>query len=319
MFSRRTLDVGVAVVFEPSWGFFLGYNPRWHGYTFPMRKRRMTDVDLGHTALEALREATDLPLRGATYRPLVALEIEGESHGTGKRTRYRYHAFEIDPPVLLSAEIAPHGFGCRRGFLKPDQIAPPALDGSTHSAAASTESGAVVMAPLGADLVTWSTRRLVEELVGNQRVALAVICRRGAEGPEFLMSRNASYGGYFPIAGRCRTEAQPGYEVREAIRADIGYPRRPHVGGPLVREERHFSPRFQCERHFVHTLFPVTFPGVDLHDQNSELNYWLERSGLLWRWVAVDELENPAANDLSPTIANIRDGLRQIARQIGCE
>ncbi len=315
MFSYRTLDVAVAVVFEPDWGFFLGYNTHWHGYTFPMRKRRMTDVDLAHGALEALREATDLPLRGATVQQLVALDIEGESQRTGRPTRYRYHVFQVDPPVVLSAEVVPHGFACQRGFLMPQHIAPAAPDSPPQPAAGSRNARSTTPAPLGADLVTWSTRRIVEELIGNQRVAVAVVWRRGVEGPEFLMNRNANYGGYFPIAARCRTDASPRFEVRQAIPADTSYRPSVEVGEAVVVEDRHFSPRFQCERHFVYNLFPVTFRRVDLSQSGNALDDCLERSGLLWRWVPDNELDDPEPNDLSPTIPTIRDALRQIARQ----
>ena len=51
---------------------------------------------------------------------------------------------------------------------------------------------------------------------------------------------------------------------------------------------------------------------------SAALEHCLERSGLLWRWVRDAELDDPAANDLSSTIAKIRDALRQIARQSGC-
>jgi hypothetical protein len=313
MFSRRTLAVGVAVVFEPDRGFFLSYNRHWHGYAFPMRKFRMTDVDLTQSALEALRDETDLPLRGATIHPLVSLEIEGESQRTRQPTLYRYHAFQADPPVALSDEVAPLGFACQRVFLKPHDIAlPTPVSPSAQTAAGAGKAAGMVPTP-GADPGTWSTRRIVEALIGNQRVAVAVICRPGVAGPEFLMNRNANYGGYFPIASRCRTDGSPGFEVREAIRADTGYRPWVSVGEPAVVEDRHFSHRFQCERHFAYSLFPVTFRGVDLSSAGNELDDCQERSGLLWRWVAADELENPGANDLSPTISTIRDALRQMA------
>jgi hypothetical protein len=319
MRNRRLLDVAVAVVFEPDRGFFLTYNPSWHGYSFPMRRRRLTDADLGHGALEALRDATDLPLRGAVVRPLVYLEVDGESQRTGEPTRYRYHVFHVDPPGLLSAEVGPDGFARQRGFLKPHEIVPPTSNSaSPHPAAGAGKTSSATPAPPAPNLVTRSTRRIVEELIGNQQVAVAVICRRGVGGPEFLMNRNAGYGGYFPIASRCRTEGLPDFEVRQAVLADLGYRWQVQVGEPVGVEERHFSPRFQCERHFVHSLFPVTLPGVDLAPSSKELDHWLDRSGLFWHWVAAAELDAPGANGLSPTIAKIRDGLRQVARQSGC-
>ena len=175
----------------------------------------------------------------------------------------------------------------------------------------------MALASPGADLVTWTTRRIVEELIGNQRVGVAAICRPGVKDrPEYLMNRNANYGGYFPIASRCRVDASPRFEVREAVRGDINYRPRVAVGEqPEPVEDRHYSSRFQCERRFVYSLFPVTFPGMDLGQSDSDLENYLERSGLIWRWVPDEELDDPVANDLSPTIAKIRDALRQIAKK----
>jgi hypothetical protein len=319
MFSRRTLTVAVAVVFEPELGFFLSYNPHWGGYALPMRKRRMTDVDLPHSALEALRDATDLPLRGARVEPLTYLEVKGASQRTGKETVYRYHVFQVDPPVVLSAEVAPLGFACQRGFVKPSLISPCATDHPDDPMAIRAGTASVLNpATGGADLVTWSTRRIIDELTGNQRVAVAVICRRGANGIEYLMNRNANYGGYFPIAARCRTEGKPRYEVREAVKADTGYRPLVDVGThPVEVEDRHFSPRFQCERRFVFSLLPVTFHDLDLGKPDNELEVCLDRSGLLWDWVTDDKLDDPGANGLSPTITTIRDAMRLIAARHG--
>jgi hypothetical protein len=106
MFDRRQIDVSVAVVFEPEWGFFLSYNRHWHGYAFPMRKRRFTDPDQASGALAALRDATELPLRGAIVTPLVSVEVQGESQRTGKPTLYRYHAFDVQPSRICRLRLS---------------------------------------------------------------------------------------------------------------------------------------------------------------------------------------------------------------------
>jgi hypothetical protein len=62
----------------------------------------------------------------------------------------------------------------------------------------------------------------------------------------------------------------------------------------------------------------VTLPGVDLGQRGNQLEQCLERSGLLWRWVGADELDDPTANDLSPTVPEIGPALRRIAGQSGC-
>jgi hypothetical protein len=308
-FSRRIIDVAVAVVYEPDLGFFLHYKPRWHGYSLPMRNQLQTDVNWDHTALEALRAATklQLPWESALVEKLLHLEIEGVSQGIGKTTLYRYHVFQVKLRGLSLAELVPQGFACRCGFLKPEQMVPVAANFPSTAITADIRKTTSTLA----DLVTWSTREIVDELIGNQQVAVAVICRPGVnKKAEYLMMPNHNYGGDFLSASRCRSELAPLAQVREAIQKDTGYLPRVVVDGvPIVVEDRHHSSRFDCERRFVYHLFPVKIPEEDLADFEKVMRQ-LDRK---WRWVSAQELDDPTANDLSPTIAVIRDALQQIA------
>lgn len=294
----RTLDIAVAVVYEPSHGFLLSFNARWKGYSFPMRQRRATDADLASGALLALREAVSHPLPRAQATPLVFVETEGTSQGTGEETIYRYHAFDIDPVADLYREAAPHGFGCRNGFL-PLKAITPVIPGTSPE-----------LATLPADLVTWSTRRIVEELLGNQEVGVAVIRRQTPGGMEYLMRRYPGYGGYFFIAARRRQEANVKFEVRQAIQTDLGYLSRVTLGDPVLVTEIQPSPRFESERRFVFHLFDVSLPGVDLLADDSALTQAIEKSGRMWRWVHESEMDSPLDHGLSPTVEALRQGVR---------
>jgi hypothetical protein len=278
MFWQRMQAVIVAVVYEPERGFFVSFNEKWQGYGFPMRKRRPTDYDEAFTAREALREAVGLRLPRAEARPLEYVAYRGASGRTGRETLYLYQAYEVDPNERLPAG----GLGSRHGFLSCEDL-------------------------VTADLVTWSTKVIVKELMENQEVALAVICRRGAGGREFLMVRSARYGGYFFPASRLKTDSRPTWEAVEAVRRETGYFAPMKCGTPRAVEDVHVSPRFGCPRRYVFHIVPVLLPAVDLSAAPNRLEEGLGRTEALWRWVGEAELADPAGNDLSPTVVAVVD------------
>jgi hypothetical protein len=289
MFWQRKQPVVVAVVFDPDRGFLLSYNEKWGGYAFPMRKRRPTDYDDAFTAREALREALGLRLPRAEARPLEYVEYRGTSWRTGRDTLYRYQAFEVDPHEPLPAG----GFGCSYGFLNPEPL-------------------------MTADMVTWSSKAIVKELMENQEVAVAVICRPGAAGREFLMVRSASYRGYFPPAARLKKDEPPIAAAVEAVREDTGYRRRIRPGPAEVVRDVHPSPRFDGRpRGFAFHVLPVVVPSVDLSVTPNELEERLRMTGVLWRWVEEAELADPARNGLSPTISVLREALLRACERAG--
>jgi hypothetical protein len=286
MFWQRTQPVIVAVVYEPERGFFVSFNRRWGGYALPMRKRRPTDYDEAFTARQALRDAVGLRLPRAEARPLEFVEHRGTSGRTGHAALYRYQAFEVDPNEPLPAG----GLGYQHGFLRCEDL-------------------------LAADLVTWSTKVIVQELVENQEVAAAVIARRGPGGREFLMVRYASYHGYFFPAARFKTASRPGWAGVDAVRRDTGYSGPLTCGAAVTVEDLHLSPRFDRTRRFLFHLVPVRLPAVHLAASPNALEEALVRTGLLWRWVGEEELDDPGANDLSPTAAVVREAARQAGAQ----
>jgi hypothetical protein len=286
MFRQRRQPVIVAVVFDPDRGFFVSFNEKWQGYTFPMRKRRPTDYEEAFTAREALREAVNLRLSRAEAKPLEYVEHRGVSGRTGREVVYQYQAFEIDPNESLPSG----GLGSRHGFLGREEL-------------------------LEADMVTWSTRLILRELLENQQVAAAVICRRGDSGREFLMVRSASYRGYFFPAARLKTASEPRWVAVEAVRQDTGFPRMT-PGDAVVARDVHDSPRFGCERTFVFHMVPVRPAGVDLSAAPHAFEECLRRTGVPWRWVGEDELADPARNGLSPTVAAVHEAAARAADQV---
>jgi hypothetical protein len=277
-------SVVVALVFDPERGFFLGFNEKWRGYTLPMTRLRSTDVDAATAALRAIRDAVEQPLRSATARPLEYVVHEGRSGRTGRSALYRYQVFEVDPNEALPDE----GFGGRQGFLLYEQL-------------------------LAAELVTWSTRFMLRDLMENQQVAVAVISRRGPAEREFLLVRTPRYDGYFFPASRFRTDTRPTWEAIEAVRGDTGYQAPIRPGPAVVVEDIHFSPRYGRERRFVFHVVSISLPAVQLEKSPNTLEERLQQTEAVWRWVAESELADPAANDLSATVAPLLPAVRQVA------
>ncbi len=282
MWGPRRQHVIVAVVFDPQRGFFVSFNEKWRGYAFPMHKRRDWEAD-SLTALSALREAVQLPLPDATAQALGYLEYRRRSSNTGQDTWYYYHAFEVNPGVPLPGG----GFAERHGFLSCDLLL------------------------AGGLVVTWSTRAIVYELMDNQVVSVAVVCRPGRAGREYLMVQNNRHDGYFFPASRRKTDAPAAVEAEEALRGDTGYTGMVSVGQVLSTEERHFSPRFGRERRFVFHLVPITLP--DPSRALAALERSMRRNGARWRWVSEMELADPAAHHLSPTLTVLRPLLASLA------
>lgn len=287
-FNRvRTVDVAVAVYFAgPEVGFLLAFNPKWKGYAFPSRRIRDTDASPAFAALEAFRDAVGLPQRGATAEPLFYSEVKRESQRTGQLTNYRYHVFQIQPSGGAALDV-PTGAACRLLYLPVGGFAT-------------------------ADLVTWTARHVIGELVENQNVAVAVVVREGRAGREYLMVQPRHYGGAFPVASRIRADVSARFQAREGFRTDTGYQPATVAGEPVVVTDRHHSPRFGCDRQFVYHLVRLELPGVDLHDPNGPLAEAMRARECLGRWVPDADLDDPAANGLSETIGPIRGALRGI-------
>jgi hypothetical protein len=289
LFQNRSVEVSVGVYFDPDHGFLLGFNPKWRGYSFAMKKFQDTDANHEFVALNAFREMVRQDLYKATTKPLFDFKVQNRrSQRTGQATDYRYIGFEIDPNERL--QILPQNLGAARRliYLPVDQFDP-------------------------ADLLTWTTREIRDVLL-NQHVSVAVIMRRtSATETEFLMVRYPSYRGYFPIASRVRNSASAALVAREAIINDTGYRIRVNLGDSLVVRDRHHSPRYNCERNFHFELFEVGFQG-DLQKAHDELEASLDKIGLLWKWIPQSALDSETF-DLSDTVPAIREALKTIAKR----
>jgi hypothetical protein len=191
-------------------------------------------------------------------------------------------------------DLPVHGLACRRGFLKPEGFRT-------------------------ADLLTWNTQAVVSELLDNQEVALAIVCRRGETGPEFLMIRSPNYRGYFPPASRIRTDVSPRFEAQQALQRDTGYRARIAAGEILTASDTHHSHRYDCTRTFNFHLVQLALGDrVNLSHFDNDFEQRLIQSGVLYRWVPAGELAQPGAYGLSPTVAALAPQLLALAGRAGC-
>lgn len=276
--------VVATVVYQPERkGFFLVYNPRWHGYSLPTRPlppaiapgdpmfRKVCEAE----ALQAFQEDSgSVPGDGAQAVWMDHVEIERPSGRTGRLTTYAYDIVAVDPCTPLpSGEF---GSGC--GLLSYQEI-------------------------LESAVVTWSTREILRKLLEDQHVGLGVVCRHGNTGREFLMIKNR-YGEYFFLAARLRRHSTAAAAVVVELRGKYKF------GGHVDLVEReevvvvqqttaHLGPR----KYLFH-LVVMRFGQLDLY----MLEETLVRAGASFRWVPEAELRTLPA-DLSNTVAGVRDAV----------
>ena len=154
--------VSVAVIYDPGQGFLLWNNPRWGGYSFPMKH-----VDPGDAPARAvLRALDDVPLTipNPSAVPLEYIGWAGWSPTAREQTYYDYHVFEVDPGVPASSIV-----------LHPD----------TRFLAYDSLKAAIN--------VTDSTKFIAESLVERQDVAIAVVSRSDASAKEYLLVYKSNY------------------------------------------------------------------------------------------------------------------------------
>jgi ryanodine receptor 2 len=288
----RHKTVAVAVIYDKEHGFLLWNNKRWGGYAFPMRHLEPGD-DPAQAALTALSDP-DFPLSlpNATASPIECSGAFGFSEGAKQDTYYDYHVIEIRParpldPATLDPELR---------FFRYEN-----LQAATN--------------------VTWSTRVIATSLVEAQEVVVAVICRRGPSGVEFLLVHNRSYGYFFPAIRR-KTHSPLEDMAVQAVRFDTSY------GGPLAAKfcrevaNIHPSTRFGArERRYRFYLCCVMLeeanpaePGNALAKALDDLQAAKKNAGQqfgergYWGWFTLDELHrHPGLSsdvaDLLPAVA----------------
>jgi hypothetical protein len=216
----------------------------------------------------------------------------GCSQGAKQDTYYDYHVIEIRParpldPAALDPDLR---------FFTYEQ-----LQAATN--------------------VTWSTRVIATSLVEAQEVVVAVICRRGPAGVEFLLVHNRNYGYFFPSIRR-KTHSPLEDMAVQAVRFDTSF------SGPVTAKfcrevaNAHASTRFGArERRYRFYLCCVAIPKADLTESGNALEKALDdwqaakqQAGQqfgergYWGWFTLDELRrhpglSPDVADLWPSVA----------------
>jgi hypothetical protein len=274
----RVLNVVAAVVHNAAHQFFVAYSPRWSQYAVPMRKPKPGE-SLSEVARRAVEDHCPHPLGEVTAAPLECVSRFGWSRGAGENTFYNYHVFEVVPQHHLPAgQLASW---C--GFLAYDAL----LDSS---------------------LVTASTKDIARALMENQQVSVAVVCRPGASGTEFLLVQKVRYQGFFFPATRRKTDDDPGELALAAVQADTGYLGRVRLLDTLTPDVdvEQYSPRYQRQRHFRFHLRRIEFPELDLQQPGNPLEAGMASEGVTWRWLTAEQLADTTGFQLSPTVDLLR-------------
>jgi hypothetical protein len=283
LFGPAVRRVAVAVVARPGPRFLVAYNPRWGGYSFPMRKIRVGLTNdpqrdrriAADTARDALVDALGAELgQSEPGRWLDRIRVEGVSGRDGRRRVYDYDIVEVRP----RGDIPEGAFGTQVGFLTPEEI---------------RESDPAEPGPR-ARLVTWTTWQVLTRLLDNQRVAAAVIRR----GDECLMERNRYGEWFFPARriGPGRTAWQEVGELLSEWNTLLGF--RP-AGEEVVEMP-------QSTEHLGRREYEFRLCGVEI--DVARLEKALGPDGHIWR--------HPAAGlpDMSPTLAGLAEAALRVGR-----
>jgi hypothetical protein len=296
-FTRRRIQrVVVAVVYDPErQKFLVVFNPRWNGYSFPLRRfRRSTASDPLREREYAEQEARaallkDLgPTLGDTTEAhwMDRIEVPGVSERTGDKTLYRYDIVRVVP-----AKPLPEGpFAGRFGFLSDREI---------------RDSDPDELGPC-ARVVTWTTWQVLTRLLDAQQVAVAVVCRENNGQHEYLMTLNGRGDWFFPARRMDNPETAEQLVVYE-FRMEADYLGRiDATSGPIVELEQdtyHLGPRS-----YTFHLWNAAFPQEDLSLPDNRLHLALHKAGIRFRWVPEAEM-NPLGTKVSPTVEGLRDAV----------
>ena len=290
---RRTQRVVVAVVFDAArQKFLVVFNPRWGGYTFPMRRLRTTGASdairerqLAEQEARAALRADLGPVHGESTEAhwMDRIEVRRRSERTGVDTHYVY-----DIATVLPRSPVPDGpFAGPFGFLSADEIRDSDPD----------ERGP------NARVVTWTTWQVLTRLLDNQHVALAIVRREVGGQRQYLMTHNR-YGQWFFPARRSGDLVPSDRLVVYEFRLGADYLGRIDLGEEttveLEQTTQHLGPRT-----YVFHLRPLRFPDEDLAAKGNRLEAALDAAGVAFEWVSEARLQAPVGPDLSPTVEGL--------------
>jgi hypothetical protein len=284
----------------PKKRFLVVFNPRWGGYTFPLRrKRRPGGADAIREREYALHDArqallSDLgPTLGRTAEAhwMDRIEVPGVSGRTEEPTLYIY-----DIVTLLLAQPVPEGvFAGPYGWLSAEEIrqSDPEASGPNRR------------------MVTWTTWQVLTKLLDNQHVAAAVILREGAGEREYLMTRNRHGEWFFPstrMGDQVPADQIVVYEFK--LKADYAGRIKVDEYGQEVemdQESVHIGPRS-----YTFHLRRARFPQEDLTLPGNNLETALYRAGIDFCWMTETDLKAPHPN-LSGTVAGLLAAVLQLS------
>jgi hypothetical protein len=282
----RYVTVAVGMVLDPERGFLLFHNDRWNGFAFPMKQCQPGEVS-EQVARAALAEVSPLVFVNPVVEPLRVMGTFGYSGATGEDTYYHYHVYQLDPaPYRGAPAIDPTA----RFFTEPQLRDSPE--------------------------VTWSTKEIVDDVLGFQEVCLGEITRDGGQGREVLLTYHPGYG-YFPPARRRTTAAPPEETAVAGVREETGYQ------GPCQAKwlaeacDEHPSTRYGLRmRRFQLHICGVRLHEVDLRAAGNPLEAALDataaakaEAGVVfggrgyWGWFTEQQIRTDP--DVSPTMGAV--------------
>lgn len=292
----RHVDVEVAIVQDEKKRFYVAYNEKWRGYSFPMSKLRGSDQRAGAGALRALQEATTVPLGDCQIDPLREMDRRGISARTRGRTIYHYYPYEIEPARMP----LDGGFASRGGYLTYDEL-------------------------MASEMVTWSAREIAQGLVEKQEAAIAIVSRWREDERYYLLFWHGGHRNlFFPVA-RLRADFDtPRCAAVEAIRADTGYQGLILVERVTRAEGIQRSPRYQRERDYLFHVCKVELPAareIGWDQPKNPFYYFLNKREAIPYWFSQTEIQQAIDQNgledrgLSPTVTMIWDAVLSLEQQ----
>ena len=272
----RIKKIAVAMVVDDG-KFLLVHNKKWGGFNFPMTELDKNRPPLGSKAISALESELGVRLQKATARELEYLGQYGISDRSGEDAIYEYWLYEVAPGEPLQIE---------------DAISTTSL---TLEEIVDLAGG------------TWSAKAIANELLNNREVAVAVVSRLGIEETEYLVIKNANYGGYFFPSMRRKTETAPETVAEKLFRDDLGYTGVIESSWKAEVEDVHFSQRFQANTQFRFHICDARFQELDIHMPFNSLEQKLRDRGIEWKWVTAHELG--ATDEYSKTTVALKSQL----------